>query len=39
MSDSVHREYFTYPLQHLKELKRLKKGKMKDIIKVCFHSL
>ena len=28
------REYFTYPLQHLKELKRLKKGKMKDIIKV-----
>eukprot|EP00285_Hemiselmis_virescens_P015458 CAMPEP_0173393448 /NCGR_PEP_ID=MMETSP1356-20130122/22117_1 /TAXON_ID=77927 ORGANISM="Hemiselmis virescens, Strain PCC157" /NCGR_SAMPLE_ID=MMETSP1356 /ASSEMBLY_ACC=CAM_ASM_000847 /LENGTH=95 /DNA_ID=CAMNT_0014351467 /DNA_START=226 /DNA_END=510 /DNA_ORIENTATION=+ len=26
-------EYFTYPLQHLKELKRQKKGKMKDIIK------
>mmetsp|Transcript_34837 Transcript_34837/g.84141 ORF Transcript_34837/g.84141 Transcript_34837/m.84141 type:complete len:126 (-) Transcript_34837:242-619(-) len=26
-------EYFSYPLQHLKELKRQKKGKMKDIIK------
>lgn len=27
------REYFTYPLQHLKDLKRIKKQKMKDIIK------
>mmetsp|Transcript_5815 Transcript_5815/g.13941 ORF Transcript_5815/g.13941 Transcript_5815/m.13941 type:complete len:109 (+) Transcript_5815:232-558(+) len=25
-------EYFTYPLQHLKDLKRTKKQKMKDII-------
>jgi hypothetical protein len=30
----LHREYFTYPLQHLKDLKRTKKQKMKDIIKV-----
>ena len=37
-TSSLHREYFTYPLQHLKDLKRTKKQKMKDIIKVSLSS-